>query len=164
MEKLFEEVLGKVMGKMYSEGELIDMSELSAVKRAVKETLSVLAEMEEEEEEKEKSITREEAITKVKEVIAQYIEDADCGCYFTRNICGDRMSELFEDLDNKIEVDICYGYNYFEIFGLTEEEEKEITEFYQKEKEECRRRIIASFEEDEDEEEEEEVIEVKALP
>ena len=69
-------------------------------------------------------------LNKVKEIIKKNIEDAKCGIFFTRNIVGDPTWVIYLDTDNGIEVDICYKYEYFEIFGLTEDEQKEIKNFY----------------------------------
>lgn len=42
----------------------------------------------------------------------------------TRNILGDPMKNIYDE-DN-IQVDYCYYYDYIEIFGLTDEEYKEL--------------------------------------
>lgn len=70
-------------------------------------------------------------LNKVKEIIKKNIEDAKCGIFFTRNIVGDPTQILYVDTDNIIEVDICYKYEYFEIFGLNEKEQKEIKNYYE---------------------------------
>lgn len=44
----------------------------------------------------------------------------------TRNILGDPMMNVYDQ--DGIQVDVCYGYDYVEIFGLTNDEWKEITE------------------------------------
>lgn len=64
----------------------------------------------------------------VKGVILKYIEAAKHGIFFTRNIAGDLMTNIFRQ--DGIDVDICYDYEYFEIFGLTKEEQIEIERFY----------------------------------
>lgn len=66
----------------------------------------------------------------VKEVIADNIELADCGLFFTRNWVGDPMMTIYFDEDEDIVVDICMVYNYFEVFGLTPDEKKELQEYY----------------------------------
>lgn len=64
----------------------------------------------------------------VKNIIKENIEDATCGIYFTRNLVGDRMATLLNG--DQIKIDICYEHQYFEVFGLTDREQKEIKEFY----------------------------------
>ena len=71
---------------------------------------------------------RNEIITKVKQVIAQGFTDADCGIFFTRNEVNDPMETAYKDDD--IQIDICYHYSYFEIFGLTEDEQEVIASYY----------------------------------
>ncbi len=44
----------------------------------------------------------------------------------TRNICGDYMITIYEK--DGITVDYCRGYNYIEIFGLTDEQFEEVME------------------------------------
>ena len=68
-----------------------------------------------------------------KQVIWDNIGLAECGIFNTRNIAGDPMATLYEK--DGLCIDICYGYEYFEVFGLTEEEFSELEEFYQKAKE-----------------------------
>lgn len=67
---------------------------------------------------------------KLKEIIKEYRKDAECGIFFTRNIVGDPMETIY--IDDKYQIDICYGYAYFEVFGLDEKEEKELKEYYNK--------------------------------
>ena len=64
----------------------------------------------------------------VKKTIETHIDDALCGIYFTRNFVGDSMTHL--DKLFGIDIEICYEYSYFEIFGLTDREEKTIKSFY----------------------------------
>lgn len=65
---------------------------------------------------------------KVKEIIKKYYEDGDCGLFFSRNLIGDPMITIYSD--DRITVDICFKYHYFEVFGLTCNEQKELKEFY----------------------------------
>lgn len=67
-------------------------------------------------------------IDKVKNVIRNRCTDAMCGLFFTRNLVGDPMSTIWEE--DGVTIDICYEYEYFEVFGLTEEEENELLAFY----------------------------------
>lgn len=65
---------------------------------------------------------------KVKNVIRNNYSDAECGLFFDRNWVGDPMSTIWEE--DGVTIDICYDYEYFEVFGLTEEEEIELLAFY----------------------------------
>ena len=71
---------------------------------------------------------RKRLIEEVKKVIKEYYNDADLGIFFSRNIVGDFMCTIWTEGD--ITIDICYYYSYFEIFGLTLEEQKEVETFY----------------------------------
>ena len=64
----------------------------------------------------------------VKKVIKDRYNDADCGLFFTRNLVGDPMATIWEE--DGVTIDICYYYSYFEVFGLTKEEENELSRFY----------------------------------
>lgn len=65
----------------------------------------------------------------VKKIIAENIDDARCGIYDTRNIVGDYMDTIYDSDD--LTVDICYGYAYFEVFGLTDNEFAELEKYYE---------------------------------
>lgn len=67
-------------------------------------------------------------LSEVMGVIYKHIEYALCGLFFCRNCGGDPMNTIYDD--NGIQVDICYYYEYFEVFGLTKEEEKRLEKFY----------------------------------
>ncbi len=73
---------------------------------------------------------REKEFEKVKEIIKENFEDAKCGIFSTRNITGDTMITIFEG--KYFTIDICYFWEYFEVFGTTEEEFKELEELYDK--------------------------------
>jgi len=64
----------------------------------------------------------------IKKVIKENIENGCCGIYNTRNIAGDYMENIYNK--NGIQIDICYYWSYFEVFGLTLEEWEEIKNFY----------------------------------
>lgn len=51
------------------------------------------------------------------------------GIFNTQNIIGDYKVTLYRG--NKITIDWCPDYEYFEVFGLTEEEFKELSIFYE---------------------------------
>lgn len=63
-----------------------------------------------------------------KKIIEENFEDGDCGLYDSRNIVGDEMQTLYSD--PALTTDICYGWGYFEVFGLTDEEFSELQKFY----------------------------------
>ena len=64
-----------------------------------------------------------------KKVIAENIDDAKCGIFDTRNIVGDFMENIYESED--LIIDICYGWAYFEVFGLTDSEFAELEKYYE---------------------------------
>lgn len=68
-------------------------------------------------------------VEKAKKIIRENYSDAEYGCFFTRNVVGDPMSTIY--IDDDIMVDICYRYSYFEIFGLTDDEEDEVFAYYE---------------------------------
>ena len=61
-------------------------------------------------------------------VIEEHYQDAPYGIFDTRNIVGDFMSTIYEG--NGLKIDICYGYKYFEVFGLTKEEFQQLESYY----------------------------------
>ncbi len=73
-------------------------------------------------------MSRKESFAKVKEVIKENIKDYDCGLFFTRNIAGDSMETIYED--DYFCVDGCYSWCYYEVFGLTPNEQKMLTNYY----------------------------------
>lgn len=74
-------------------------------------------------------------LEKAKEIIRENINDARCGIFDTRNIAGDRMSTIYDE-DYDLQIDICYRWEYFEVFGLSDDEFNELEEFYYKLKKE----------------------------
>ena len=71
-------------------------------------------------------------LEKAKEIIAENIDDGRCGIYNTRNIVGDTMTNLYKE--DGLTIDICYGYEYFEVFGLTDDEFEELEKYYRRAK------------------------------
>lgn len=63
-----------------------------------------------------------------KKVIEENFSSARCGIFCTENTCGDDMEIVYED--EVLEIDICYYYGYFEVFGLTKREFAELEKFY----------------------------------
>lgn len=73
-------------------------------------------------------MSRENEFLKVKEIIKEYIEEARCGIFNTRNLVGDIMVNIYAG--EFFIVDICYYYEYFEVFGTTYTEFKELEKYY----------------------------------
>ena len=67
-------------------------------------------------------------LDKAKEIIMKEICNVDCGIFNTRNIVGDRMEEIFNNAGLK--TDISRLWKYFEVFGLSDDEFKEIEKCY----------------------------------
>lgn len=63
-----------------------------------------------------------------KQVIKDYAYYAMYGIYFNRNCVGDEMDTIYDG--NGLTIDICYYYGYFEVFGLSDEEERTISDYY----------------------------------
>lgn len=67
-------------------------------------------------------------LEKAKEIIKENIEDARHGIFDSRNTAGDYMSNLYSD--SELQIDICYSYGYYEVFGLSYDEFKELEDYY----------------------------------
>ena len=67
-------------------------------------------------------------LEKAKEIIKDNFEYGSCGIYNTGNIAGDQMETLYET--DELEILICSFWAYFEVFGLTDEEFKDLKDFY----------------------------------
>ena len=63
-----------------------------------------------------------------KRIIKENYKDADCGIYDSRNLVADQMTTIYRD--NGLTIDICYGWSYFEVFGLSDDEFNELEKFY----------------------------------
>ena len=63
-----------------------------------------------------------------KQVIKQHIKSAECGIFDVRNFVGDPMTNVY--LRDGLQIDICYHYGYFEVFGLTCAEFSELAIYY----------------------------------
>lgn len=74
-------------------------------------------------------MTREKELNKVKKIMKEYYEDAHCGLFNTRNLVGDPMVNIFQG--EYFDIDICFHYSYFEVFGTNAKEWKELEEFYE---------------------------------
>ena len=63
-----------------------------------------------------------------KEIIDEYFDIADCGLFNTRNLVGDPMTTVYNA--NGLTIDVCYHYSYFEVFGLSADEFKQLEKYY----------------------------------
>lgn len=67
-------------------------------------------------------------LEKAKEIITKNYKEGDCGIFDTRNTVGDWMTTIYAD--EELTIDICYTWNYFEVFGLSDEEFAELARYY----------------------------------
>lgn len=74
---------------------------------------------------------REEEFQKVKELIAENYEVANCG--FHNSISGDAMETIYSG--KYFTLDICYDGSYFSIFGATDNEFLSLEKIYRREEE-----------------------------
>ena len=73
--------------------------------------------------------TREDEIANLKKIIKLfYNPEFKGGLYNLRNVVGDKMTNIYKS--KNIQLDICYEYDYFEVFGLTDEEFKDLQNYY----------------------------------
>lgn len=73
-------------------------------------------------------MTRKQELRKVKKIIKEYYNEANCGLFDARNIVGDIVINIFKG--EYFSIDICFHYSYFEVFGTTTKEFEEIKKFY----------------------------------
>ena len=73
-------------------------------------------------------ILRTYKIETAKRIIKDNFKEAECGIFNSRNIVGDSMRTIYDD--GNLQIDICYCWAYFEVFGLSDEEFKELKRFY----------------------------------
>ena len=73
-------------------------------------------------------MTRKQELNKVKEYINIFFKQGDCGLFNTRNIVGDSMVPIFKG--EYFQLDLCYNWSYFEVFGTIKEEWEELKKFY----------------------------------
>jgi hypothetical protein len=72
-------------------------------------------------------------LEKAKEIITEHFKDADCGIFNSRNFVGDPMLTIYDD--GELNIDICYYWSYFEVFGLTENDFNLLKKYYEELKE-----------------------------
>lgn len=81
-----------------------------------------------EEQEERGRVMNENKLKLAKDVIAKYYKDAPWGIFPCRNDAGDAMTVLL-DLQG-LRIEICYFWQYFEVFGLTDKEFSELAQYY----------------------------------
>lgn len=64
----------------------------------------------------------------VKKVIKENFNQGSCGIFNSRNFVGDPMYNIYDD--GEVQIDICYHWSYFEVFGLSREEFDELKTYY----------------------------------
>ncbi|MCD7724255.1 MAG: hypothetical protein LUI12_01660 [Clostridiales bacterium] len=74
-------------------------------------------------------MTREEEFLKIKELIKQNYKLANCGFFGCQNLLGDPVETIYSG--EYFTLDICKYYFYFELFGATDEEFKELDKYYE---------------------------------
>lgn len=62
-------------------------------------------------------------------IIKDKIMYGRCGIFNTKNTVNDPMVNLYNK--DGLKVDICYYWEYFEVFGLTSEEFNELLKYYE---------------------------------
>lgn len=72
----------------------------------------------------------------LKDIITQYINVGSCGLFNTGNCVGDQLVNLYAD--DRVQLDFCPDWEYFEVFGLSDEQFDELTKFYDKKVKEMR--------------------------
>lgn len=68
-------------------------------------------------------------LERAKDVIKKDFKLFPCGIFDCRNMCGDTMVTRYED--DEITIDVCPSWSYFEVFGLTVAEFRELKHFYE---------------------------------
>lgn len=69
--------------------------------------------------------TKNNKLEKAKEIIKKNFRYGDCGLFKSRS---DPMHNIYNA--DGLKIDICFRYSYFEVFGLTDEEFKELEDYY----------------------------------
>ena len=67
-------------------------------------------------------------LEKAKEIVKEHYRFARCGIFDSRNLVGDCMETIYEG--EGLTVDICFYYSYFEVFGLSNADFKELERYY----------------------------------
>lgn len=64
-----------------------------------------------------------------KKIVKEHFGQAMHGIYDCRNWCGDPMITIYDE--EGLQIDICYPYEYFEVFGLSNGEFFRLEMFYE---------------------------------
>lgn len=67
-------------------------------------------------------------LEKAKRIIDQYYDRASCGIFDCKGWGGDDMFTVYEN--DGLVIDICFYHQYFEVFGLSEDEFLELEKYY----------------------------------
>ena len=67
-------------------------------------------------------------LERAKNIIKENIDDARLGIFNCENCSGDPTVRLNEDTD--FTVRICYDYEYFEVFGLSDSDFEKLEKYY----------------------------------
>lgn len=67
-------------------------------------------------------------LERAKKIVKAYYENADAGIFNSRNTFGDMMITIYDSMG--LTISICFDYAYFEVFGLNDEEFKELARYY----------------------------------
>ena len=63
-----------------------------------------------------------------KQIIDKYCKYARCGIFNCNNWIGDDTYTIYSS--DGLVIDICYDHEYFEVFGLSDEEFAELKNYY----------------------------------
>ena len=63
-----------------------------------------------------------------KKIIKKNFHTHQCGLFDTRNIMGDEMRKIYNK--NGLIIDVCDYWAYFEVFGLSNNDFRELTNYY----------------------------------
>ena len=64
-----------------------------------------------------------------KQIIKNHIKEAKYGIFDCRKLVGDPMYNLYNK--DGLRIDICYYWEYFEVFGLSTDEFDELYDYYE---------------------------------
>lgn len=67
-------------------------------------------------------------LEKAKQIIKENIDSAQFGIFDTGSLSGDERDVLYKD--EELTILICYHWSYFEVYGLTKKEFKELNKYY----------------------------------
>ena len=67
-------------------------------------------------------------LEKAKEIVKANYSDARYGIFDSRNTFGDSTNTIYSD--GGLTIVICYDYEYFEVFGLSESDFEELERYY----------------------------------